>query len=293
MGRCVEGLADKTCGRNGVLCDDCTPAGRCSQNACVPRCTVDTCSGCCDALGDCQPGGAASACGSQGASCADCSAIGGTCFLGLCVGGGGVGGGSGTGGGSGGATGGGTGGGSGAGGATGGGTGGSVGGGTGGGASMGAQAFVVFTTSAQVFPNFGGVTGGDRVCQNFARDAGLQGVFIAWLSAPDAGAVSHFPPGLDARWSLLADAGRAFDGPAQLRTSPNLALNRDERGAVRADAVWTGTNTGGNPNANTCANWSSLAVTGSVGSSTNALNWTQGGTGTCAVARRLYCFQVQ
>ena len=291
-GVCVGGTSDTACGKNGVTCATCGAAGVCQANVCAPKCTADNCGGCCDDVGMCQTGGSNSACGLQGASCADCAVIGRTCSIGLCIGGG-TGGGSGGSGGGGGAGGGG-GGAGGAGGAGGGTGGGARDGGSGDAGMLGAQAFRVFTTSVGVLPSFGGLAGGDRVCQGFAADAGLPGTFQAWLSTTDAGARLRFAA-IDAHWDQPG-AGVAFNNASQLATTPNRALDRDERGAlIAAGSAWTGTLTGGNPSGASCSNWAPTTTsTGTFGSVIAAANWTAGGVATlCTTSRRLYCLQVQ
>lgn len=159
---------------------------------------------------------------------------------------------------------------------------------------LGAQSFRVFTTSLSVLPSFGGLDGGDRVCQGFAGDAGLTGVYRAWLSTTDAGALLRFS-GLDAHWDQPG-AGVAFNNASQLATMPNRALDRDERGAVIASgSAWTGTLTGGNPSGFSCSNWTAITMsTGTFGSVIVGPNWTTGGVAAlCSTSRRLYCFQVQ
>ncbi len=44
---------------------------------------------------------------------------------------------------------------------------------------------IVFVTSQSYTGDFGGVTGGDTICQNVANNVGLSGTFMAWISGSD------------------------------------------------------------------------------------------------------------
>lgn len=182
---------------------------------------------------------------------------------------------------------------------TGGGSGGSAGGGSGGagggggGGPLGLRALRVFTTSQTFLPDFGGVAVGDRLCETFARDAGVSGKVVAWLSTQDAGPLTRFPRDLDAHWDL-ANGVTVFNNAAQLAGVPNAALNRDEKGNVlTSGTAWTGTANGARPVAETCGNWAAIAATGVFGNVINPTNWTLGGVpALCTTQRHLYCFQV-
>ena len=153
----------------------------------------------------------------------------------------------------------------------------------------------VFTTALTLLPTFGSVAAGDAVCATAAADAGLPGGYIAWLSSPDAGPLTRFPPGLEGQW--VTDAGIAFRNFAQLRTVPSIPLDRDERGRPVSGSAWTGTLNGGASSGATCTGWSSMPTpnaTGTYGQVINTAGWTNANAPSlCASPRHLYCFQVQ
>lgn len=169
---------------------------------------------------------------------------------------------------------------------------------------------IVFATSQTFTGDLGGVDGGDMKCQALARDAGLSGSFLAFLSdAPEAGpavtAASRFPgngPWLlrtrDARGRLL----RAFDERAQLAGPPRTPIDQDEAGRVFGPFdkrhAWTGTLLDGGAEASspnrdtTCRRWSTIAATGLYGIIDVPTGlWSGLGAVSCASDNRLYCFE--
>lgn len=168
-----------------------------------------------------------------------------------------------------------------------------------------------FVTSATFTGALGGLDGGDAICNAAAVDAGLPGVYRAWLS--------QFNPNISAP-SRLADAGASSwvltngkpQGIAFAATVGDLlsahgpllyaALNVTEHGAAMLDGaptwdqdrVWTGTQGTGQP-ASDCNHW--LADAGSAGGtgliSAVDSTWTYSGPfSACDSLRHLYCFDV-
>jgi hypothetical protein len=82
LGNCLAGTLDTQCGQEGQVCADCTTSGgQCAAGSCVgadggPTC-VDTCGGCCDAVGNCQSGFLDTQCstGFPGDLCQDCTQL--------------------------------------------------------------------------------------------------------------------------------------------------------------------------------------------------------------------------
>jgi hypothetical protein len=146
--------------------------------------------------------------------------------------------------------------------------------------------------------NFGGLTGGDALCQTAASGASLSGTWKAWLSDSNT----------DAR-ERIANVGPWFypDQSTQLTagTDPSsggllAAIDRyQDNTPAGTNPVWTGTlSSGVRSPSNHCEDWTSIAGTanatdGSTGSSGNA--WTDdlsprvcdGGAGPA----HLYCFE--
>lgn len=160
-----------------------------------------------------------------------------------------------------------------------------------------------------------GIDAGDAVCQSRAAAAGLANPshFVAWLSdsADDAYCRVHGLTGTKANncgeaelpsWAgpWIRTDGYPFGGTiGQLTNGLVLTpLSVDENGtASTARTVFSGTNTDGtvlNASPPPCSDWfDSLAVSVGIGGATLTGNrWSANGTGTCYIAKPLYCLQV-
>ena len=161
-----------------------------------------------------------------------------------------------------------------------------------------------------------GLDGADAECQARATEAGLPGVYQAWLSDNQGNQPSSGPRAFTQKqgpYVLPPDAvtGETFvvaNNWADLVDGVlNHAINRDEAGNQVSGRAWTGTDPSGNPSTITaggqpnsfCPNltgdlWADpqenkLAVYGDVSRAGGA--WTQNSLSPCSVTRRLYCFE--
>ena len=142
-----------------------------------------------------------------------------------------------------------------------------------------------------------GADGADQLCTTAASDAGLGGLWRAWVSTSggsSAGArLADVGP-----WYLLDQSTLVFANKAAMAPAPVHAIDMDETGTpvVGNYPVWTGTQKSGQVMANaTCMDWTSndsgdLAVEGQAGATGSA--WTNDGTvPTCDNGAALCCFE--
>jgi hypothetical protein len=157
----------------------------------------------------------------------------------------------------------------------------------------------IFITSTAYRGDFGGVANADAFCAAHAADAGLPGIYRAWLATADAGPEARL--GNARGW--VGTNGRPFAdtiGALVQRTEIFYPLSLDEHGRpVRADmhfTYWTGTQARGAPSANTCNDWTdgtSSFLGGAGKSRAGDTGWTEvlGGE-PCDVSRPVLCFGV-
>ena len=164
----------------------------------------------------------------------------------------------------------------------------------GGGAGGGLPTNIAFITSTTVTADFGGVAGGDTICQTHAQNAGLPGTYRAWLASSAGSAQSRLG---SARGWRRADGLPLADTAASLVGDPRLfyLLVVNERGqrTFFATRVWTGANPDGSASANTCGDWTTQIGNGQVGNGNLAsAGWTSDRPVECALAEPLYCFGI-
>ena len=159
-----------------------------------------------------------------------------------------------------------------------------------------------------------GLAGADAECNARATEAGLPGVYRAWLSAgslnPNTGprAFTRKGPYVLPQDAVTGETFVVANNWADI-IDGNLdhAIDRDEAGNQVSGRAWTGTDPNGNPSTITaggqpnsfCPNltgdlWADpqenqLAVYGDVSRADGA--WTQNSLSACSVTRRLYCFE--
>jgi hypothetical protein len=167
-------------------------------------------------------------------------------------------------------------------------------GGTGGGGG-GKSSLVVFFTITRYGPSvdFNSVADADEICLSEAMDAGLEGLFVAWLSSPVTGdAVGRLPDGLP--W-VLRDGTEVFEDRSAISEGPDVPIENAQGFPAGAfSPVWTGTDAmlgGSNQN---CLGWSSASendsgLIGLIG--LHPVEWTQAGPTPCDGMSHLYCFQ--
>jgi hypothetical protein len=155
----------------------------------------------------------------------------------------------------------------------------------------------VFVLSRTVRGDLNGVGEADQLCTASARDADLDGEWVAWLSSGARTARDRVTsPGP----FVLVDGTRVSATKAQL-TGGTLehAIDLDERRKPVSNdtTVWTGTRADGTSSGfgETCMDWNpstpSIAQgrTGSVRATDGG--WTQGALAQCSNLARVYCFE--
>jgi hypothetical protein len=152
----------------------------------------------------------------------------------------------------------------------------------------------VFVTSTTTMGGFGGVFGGDAICQARAAAAGLPGTYLAWLSDPGAAPAGRFTQSTNPY--VMVDGTLIATGWADLIDGTIAhAIDRTELNTQYTGAVWTSTAPDGTfVGSVSCNGWTALGsnVTGLNGSSTATTGpWTQAGGTFCNNAFPLYCFQ--
>ena len=157
-----------------------------------------------------------------------------------------------------------------------------------------------FLTKATYNGDLGGVAGANNICQTAANDAGLGGVYKAWISdatsSPSTTFVKSFVPYITttgiqiaANWTDLIDGTLA------------TPINKDEYGDIAGIDVWTYTNPDGTKSdmdvvTRSCNQWTSdsdshsgvFGLSGEIDS-----RWTSAGYHGCDYLGKhhLYCFQ--
>jgi hypothetical protein len=154
----------------------------------------------------------------------------------------------------------------------------------------------MFVTSSAFTGNLGGLAGADAICRAHARDAGLDGTFLAYLSTSDAGAASRLG---SARGWVRTDGRPVAD------TAHDLAVGNlfypvvlDEHGTEYTGEVRTGSDQSGNTYAwdggATCTDWTSTAGSVTTGYAVaGSMRFEDAvGIGTCDTALPFYCLEV-
>lgn len=148
----------------------------------------------------------------------------------------------------------------------------------------------VFVTSTQATGDLKGVAGADMTCGAIATDAGLGGVWMAWVSTSASGASTRLTsagPWYLVTGTLVATSKSELSNVSMLQHP----IDRDELGGMRTSSpVWTG----GTFGFVTCTDWTSLApgAVGTVGNTQFAnISWQEMTTVACSTTHRLYCFE--
>lgn len=148
------------------------------------------------------------------------------------------------------------------------------------------EAHIVFVTSTVSDGNMGGLQGADAICQSLADNAGLGGVYLAWLAdatkAPGARMNHH-----DGPYTLTDGTQIARDWDDLVDGGLDHTVDRDERNVpalgtfiCRGGEVWSNVEASGERRqVEACSNWNdaSSTNTGTSGNVTNAdAAWTEG-----------------
>ena len=146
----------------------------------------------------------------------------------------------------------------------------------------------MFVTTADHPADFGGLAGGDAICQADADAASLPGLWRSFLSVTGITRFSRLPSSLPIERIdrvLLADDSVDLDGPI------DAPLEIDASGATApiGTHVWTGDESG----AGSCVDFT--ATGGDVGTygitSETTTSWHDDGDDACTESNRLYCFR--
>ena len=158
----------------------------------------------------------------------------------------------------------------------------------------------VFVTESDYSGVLRGLAGADGICQTEADNAGLNGIFKAWLSnattSPDSTFEKSTVPYKLVDGTLVADNWDDLtDGTL------HNPIDVDAWGVTitGASGVWTNTDINGTAFSSsadqTCENWNSSSpnrFNGAIGSWTShETHWTRYGTYNCGSQLSLYCFQ--
>jgi hypothetical protein len=130
-------------------------------------------------------------------------------------------------------------------------------------------------------------------CQDLAAMAGLDGVWVEWLSF--AGVNAKLRINADGPWQTLDGHLVAKNKSELVSGSLQHAIDHDQNGAPAAGDVWTGTAANGTATQATCDSWRvSTGLEGTFGqSSATSAQWTESNNGDCGLAKRVYCFQIR
>lgn len=153
---------------------------------------------------------------------------------------------------------------------------------------------LVFATSTNQQGGFGGLSGGDGICNTLAAAQGLPGPYKVWLSDSTGSPSTRFTQSTGPY--VRVDGAFVANNWADLTDGSLLnPININESGVFIPGNgnVWTNTNPDGTPSGiQNCANWTvngSNNAFGGIYDSTTA--WTTGIQAGCGNNGRLYCFQ--
>jgi hypothetical protein len=163
-----------------------------------------------------------------------------------------------------------------------------------GGAGGGETAWsIVFITSTARTADFGGISGADELCATQAAEAGLQGVFKAWLSTASSSVADRLVHSTGP-YALVDGTVIADDWDDLVDGSIATPIDVDASGQTRTGDVWTGTlPTGDSDTFGDCEGFTSsaggVALCGTSSSPTSL--WTANIRPACSTVLRLYCFE--
>jgi hypothetical protein len=166
--------------------------------------------------------------------------------------------------------------------------------------------FVVFLTNAiTIGGSVGGLAGADAICQAEATAAGLDGVFMAWLSdgvdSPSTRFTRAGPYILVDGTTVASSWGDLTDGALEAAIRLNAAgVEPVAPGGCPLSSVpvWTATAPDGTPGGTSCGAWTGGGATYPGMATSTTATWTQGGSlYSCNFGcnsdqgGRLYCFE--
>lgn len=159
------------------------------------------------------------------------------------------------------------------------------------------QVKIVFVSSTEQNGNLGGVAGADAICRGLAADAGLHGLYRAWIATSSTDdPVSRFYQS-PAPYILVDGTMVATDWDDLTDGTLLAPIDIDETGGVHSgDFAWTNVNTDGSLTSavttEQCQGWTVTNVGGKLGQvDTAGALWTgPDGVGGCVGVHHIYCF---
>ena len=164
---------------------------------------------------------------------------------------------------------------------------------------------LIFVTSSTHSADLGGLDGADNICAARAREAGLGGTYVAWLSTDDVDAKDRLS---SARGWVRPDGAPFADTSDELISGVIFVPPRlDELGAdIGAERVWTATSPDGELAAEggNCDGWNRADAALEAGRGVTdggTGSWTAAGTdtpevepalSTCDTPQRIYCLGI-
>lgn len=147
-----------------------------------------------------------------------------------------------------------------------------------------------------------GIAAADCICQTEADEAGLVGIFKAWLSDDTSDPASTFIQSTNVYEMLdhenIASASITVANNWNDLTDGNIdnPINRNADGLSVSGGMWTNTNTDGTllSSAEDCQNWTSSNefILSSIGAQTTGSTWTaRASNRRCDRLNKLYCFE--
>ena len=146
------------------------------------------------------------------------------------------------------------------------------------------------------------VDGADRLCAAAAAGAGLDGSWVAWVSASSVDALSRLAD--DGRWVLLDGTTEVFPSRGAIQFGPEHAIDMAETGATlpAGETIWTNSDSFGKNSTDgqndACGDWSGQTGLAAVGVLFDpdfggaGLSWTDTKQPqACGGVHHLYCFE--
>jgi len=153
----------------------------------------------------------------------------------------------------------------------------------------------VFVTSTKTSGNMGGVSGADSICAARAAAGGLDGQWLAWVSAGAEPPAARFPH-LDVPYERLDGVKIADNWDDLVDGTLDAPISVNELGGTSVDVIWTNTATDGTraDASNTCNGFTSsnggISTFYGLNNQTNN-RWTQDTRQGCNYTAPIYCFE--
>jgi hypothetical protein len=146
-------------------------------------------------------------------------------------------------------------------------------------------------------PAFGGIDGGDAICQAAAAGAGLHGPFLAWLGTTSTDPATRFVHG-NREYVLPLGTVVALDWTDLVSGGLKHGIDVDPHGNnAMINHAWTNVNTNGGTydpgNGTACESWTSTMNNGVVGNVGGAGGgWSSSTNSSCmSTGNGIYCFE--